>query len=61
MSASATGQKSKLKDPTHLLYISVIIAVILGCIIGIVSPETGKAIKPVGDAFVNLIKMMIAR
>ena len=51
---------SKKKDRTHWLYISVIIAVGLGIAVGLVFPEVGKALKPLGTGFVNLIKMMIA-
>ncbi len=32
----------------------------LGAVVGIVWPETGKAMKPLGDTFVNLVKMVIA-
>ena len=32
----------------------------LGVILGDVAPQTGAAMKPLGDAFVNLIRMMIA-
>ncbi|MGO2751908.1 MAG: cation:dicarboxylate symporter family transporter [Pseudoclavibacter sp.] len=47
-------------DKTHWLYIAVIIAVLAGITVGLVLPEFGKALKPVGEAFVALIKMMIA-
>ncbi|MBF4624508.1 cation:dicarboxylate symporter family transporter [Clavibacter sp. VKM Ac-2872] len=47
-------------DRQHYLYIAVIVAVILGVTVGLVAPETGVALKPIGDAFVALIKMMIA-
>ncbi|PPF46216.1 C4-dicarboxylate transporter DctA [Pseudoclavibacter sp. AY1F1] len=47
-------------DKTHWLYIAVIIAVLAGITVGLVFPEFGKALKPVGEAFVALIKMMIA-
>ncbi|WGW11942.1 cation:dicarboxylase symporter family transporter [Saxibacter everestensis] len=61
--ASETGaiapKKSK-KPNTHLLYIAVIVAVGLGILVGFVSPETGIALKPLGDGFVSLIKMMIS-
>ncbi len=43
-----------------ILYIQVLIAVVLGIAVGYFFPETGKAIKPLGDAFVKLVKMMIA-
>ncbi|CAM3398204.1 cation:dicarboxylate symporter family transporter [Kibdelosporangium persicum] len=48
------------RDRTHYLYIAVVIAVILGIIVGLVFPKTGVALKPVGDGFVALIKMMIS-
>ncbi|WP_425841195.1 cation:dicarboxylate symporter family transporter [Microbacterium sp. PA5] len=42
------------------LYVSVIIAVVLGATIGLVWPEVGVSLEPLGKAFVGLIKMMIA-
>ena len=50
----------KKKDRTHYLYIAVIVAVVAGIVVGFVSPELGKALKPLGTGFVNLIKMMIS-
>ncbi|GEK81036.1 cation:dicarboxylate symporter family transporter [Agrococcus baldri] len=47
-------------DKTHWLYIAVIIAVVLGTIVGLVAPEAGEALAPIGKGFVALIKMMIA-
>jgi len=41
------------------LYIQVLIAVALGIAIGHLFPKTGVALKPLGDAFVSLIRMMI--
>lgn len=43
-----------------ILYIQVLIAVVIGIAIGHFSPKTGIALKPLGDAFVSLIRMMIA-
>src|SRR5262249_53243020 len=43
-----------------ILYIQVIIAILLGVLIGHFYPDTGKALKPLGDGFIALIKMMIA-
>ncbi|GAA3695025.1 C4-dicarboxylate transporter DctA [Microlunatus aurantiacus] len=57
---SGEAPASKKKDRTHWLYISVLIAVGLGIAVGLVFPEVGKALKPLGTGFVNLIKMMIA-
>lgn len=41
------------------LYAQVLIAVLLGILVGYVWPETGKALKPLGDAFIKVIKMII--
>ena len=44
----------------RILYIQVLIGVALGIGIGAFFPEIGKSLKPLGDAFVKLVKMMIA-
>jgi aerobic C4-dicarboxylate transport protein len=43
-----------------ILYIQVLIAIALGIAIGYFWPKTGAALKPLGDGFIQLIKMMIA-
>ena len=43
-----------------VLYIQVLIAIVVGILIGHFFPTTGKALKPLGDGFISLIKMMIA-
>jgi aerobic C4-dicarboxylate transport protein len=43
-----------------LLYIQVIVAVIIGILLGHFYPSLGIEMKPLGDAFVKLIKMMIS-
>ncbi|MGJ9404018.1 cation:dicarboxylate symporter family transporter [Arthrobacter sp. KK5.5] len=48
------------KDRTHWLYVMVIVAVVAGATIGLVFPELGKSLKPLGTAFIALIKMIIA-
>ncbi len=42
------------------LYIQVLIGIALGLAVGALWPETGAALKPLGDAFIKLIKMVIA-
>src|SRR6478735_11218897 len=42
------------------LYIQVLIGIALGLLVGAFWPETGAALKPLGDAFIKLIKMVIA-
>ncbi|WP_407066907.1 dicarboxylate/amino acid:cation symporter [Hohaiivirga grylli] len=43
-----------------ILYIQVIIAIIAGVLLGYYSPQYAEQMKPLGDAFIKLIKMMIA-
>src|SRR3954447_23434325 len=43
-----------------VLYIQVLIAIALGVAVGYFYPDFGKSLKWLGDAFVALIKMMIA-
>src|SRR6478736_8932027 len=42
------------------LYAQVLAAVIIGVLLGHFAPQTGEAMKPLGDGFIKLIKMMIA-
>ena len=56
-----------VRPPVHhrqawyqILYIQVLIAIFLGIAIGWLKPGLGKELKPLGDGFIALIKMMIA-
>jgi aerobic C4-dicarboxylate transport protein len=42
------------------LYLQVLIAIALGVALGHFYPESGAAMKPLGDGFIKLIKMIIA-
>jgi aerobic C4-dicarboxylate transport protein len=42
------------------LYFQVIVAIVLGVLLGHFYPDTGAAMKPIGDGFIKLIKMIIA-
>ena len=42
------------------LYVQVVVAIVVGVLLGHFSPEYGAAMKPFGDAFIKLIKMIIA-
>ncbi len=42
------------------LYTQVLVAIAIGIGLGVVAPETGAAMKPLGDGFIKLIKMIIA-
>ncbi|WP_313669484.1 cation:dicarboxylate symporter family transporter, partial [Sandarakinorhabdus sp.] len=38
----------------------VLAAIIMGGLIGHFAPETGVALKPLGDGFIRLVKLIIA-
>jgi len=42
------------------LYLQVLIGILLGVILGVAAPTTAAAMKPLGDGFIKLIKMLIA-
>ena len=50
----------KKKPIYKSLYVQVIAAIIIGVLLGHFLPGTGEAMKPLGDGFIKLIKMMIA-
>jgi len=51
---------TKIHRPWYsVLYIQVLIAIAIGIFIGHFWPDLGKALKPLGDGFISLIKMMI--
>ena len=37
----------------------MLVAIAIGIVLGVASPDTAKAMKPLGDTFVNLVKMVI--
>jgi aerobic C4-dicarboxylate transport protein len=42
------------------LYLQVLAAIALGILLGIVAPDLGAQMKPLGDAFIKAIKMLVA-
>src|SRR6476469_3357312 len=49
-----------MRHETRHLYVWVLRAIIVGDTIGYVSPATGVALKPLGDGFIALVKMLIS-
>src|ERR1700733_7291811 len=55
----ATG--AGMKKPFYkILYVQVLFAICCGVILGHFYPTAGEAMKPLGDGFIKLIKMIIA-
>jgi len=59
MKVQAAGDHGKPKKLYQQLYVQVLIGVMLGILVGHFWPEFGAAMKPFGDIFVKLVKMMI--
>src|SRR5215204_6811763 len=57
--ATATAGHHAGKWYRHL-YVQVLSAIILGVLLGHFYPSLGEAMKPLGDAFIKMIKMVIA-
>jgi aerobic C4-dicarboxylate transport protein len=54
-------EKAPARKPLYKsLYAQVITAIIIGVILGHFWPQAGEAMKPLGDGFIKLIKMIIA-
>lgn len=50
----------KKKKFYQVLYIQVLIAIVIGVLLGYFYPALGEKMKPLGDGFIGLIKMIIA-
>ncbi len=50
----------KKKKIYQILYFQVIVAIVAGILLGHFSPEIGVSMKPLGDGFIMLVKMIIA-
>jgi aerobic C4-dicarboxylate transport protein len=64
LESGSTGSEPPVtppRDRTHYLYMSVIFAVIAGVLVGGLTPDGfGRELKPLGDGFIALIRMMIS-
>ena len=58
-SSTETARQPR-RDRSHYLYLAVIVGVVLGIAVGLIAPEFAVGLKPIGTAFVALIKMMIS-
>jgi aerobic C4-dicarboxylate transport protein len=60
MTVTAARPDAPRRDRSHVLYLAVVVAMLLGIAVGFIFPDVGVKLKPLGDGFVNLIRMMIA-
>src|SRR6266446_727033 len=53
--------KQRVRKPFYrILYVQVLFAIVLGIVLGHLSPAIAVEMKPLGDGFIKLIKMVIA-
>jgi aerobic C4-dicarboxylate transport protein len=60
--AAATGKGvvlAKLVRGMRAIYVQVLIAIGLAIVFGLVAPDWARAMKPLGDAFVGMLRLMI--
>ncbi len=50
---------TKLKQFCSTLYFQVLIGIVVGCLIGYLFPRAGVSLKPLGDGFIKLIRMLL--
>jgi len=61
MSSAAVATPFPVKSPIyHSLFLQVVLASILGALIGVYAPEFAKGLKILSDAFLKLITMIVA-
>ena len=58
--ADAQADPVRRKPFYAQLYVQVLTAIALGALVGHLFPDLGASLKPLGDAFINLVKMIIA-
>ena len=59
--AASAAPATTVRRPFYRhLYFQVLIAIALGAFIGHFWPTFGESLKPLGDAFIKLVKMVIA-
>jgi aerobic C4-dicarboxylate transport protein len=59
---TATGQKrsTRAKSARNSLFLQVVVALVVGIVVGVVWPDLGKNLKPLSDGFLKLITMIVA-
>ncbi|MGK6319283.1 dicarboxylate/amino acid:cation symporter [Sphingomonas sp. DT-204] len=61
MTIPSVPSVSAVRRPLYAhLYVQVLCAIVLGAVVGHVWPGVGEALRPLGDGFIKLVKMVIA-
>jgi len=61
MTVDATGVGAKRSRPLYRdLSVQVLVAMLLGVVVGYVWPDSADTMKPLGDLFIKLVRMLVA-
>ncbi|WP_414713376.1 C4-dicarboxylate transporter DctA [Sphingomonas sp.] len=55
-----TAEPARRRPWWTQLYVQVLVAIVAGALVGHYWPQTGVALKPLGDTFIKIVKMIIA-
>ncbi|MEO8226716.1 MAG: C4-dicarboxylate transporter DctA [Gemmatimonadota bacterium] len=59
MNLTATLPPSRWSRFSRNLTARVLVAIVLGVLLGVIAPDTAKAMRPLGETFINLVRMVI--
>src|SRR5689334_6654372 len=60
ISPAAPATTPPAKKSRNTLYLQVLAAIVIGVALGALDPALGEKMKPLGDAFIKLMRMLIA-
>ena len=61
LAEAGVPRDAQARTPIYrMLYVQVLAAIVTGAALGHFFPDLGASLKPLGDAFINLVKMIIA-
>src|SRR5688572_15769759 len=59
IAVDTAGELPARKPFYKILYVQVLIAIAIGILLGVLYPQTAEAMRPLGDGFIKLVKMII--
>ncbi len=59
MNLTATPPPSRWSRLSRNLTARVLVAIALGVLLGVIAPDTARAMRPLGETFINLVRMVI--
>ncbi|HEX6784355.1 MAG TPA: dicarboxylate/amino acid:cation symporter [Sphingomicrobium sp.] len=60
MLVTSTAASGRRRRPWQHLYVQVLFAILVGSLVGVIWPAIGVSLKPIGDGFIAIVKMVIS-